>query len=94
MRVVRTAGGTNSITCTLVSASWMRRLSLNEWIAALVALYVGVAGSGTKASPEETLTMAASSRSSRCGSSAWVIRSGPSRLVLTVCSDTLSQSGP
>lgn len=59
-RVVRTPGGTISITWTETSASWTRKLSVNEWRAAVVALYVGVAGKGTKANAEETFRMAAS----------------------------------
>jgi hypothetical protein len=36
--VVRTAGGVSSMTWTSVSASWTRRLSVKERIAAFVAL--------------------------------------------------------
>jgi hypothetical protein len=90
---VRTAGGINSMTWTAVEESCTRRLSVKEWIADLVALYVGVKGSGTNASREETFMMTASAFPARNAVNALSIRIGPSRLVVTVASATVREPG-
>src|SRR3546814_6034347 len=50
------------------------------------ALPICVVASGTKARPDETVRIAASSRPARCGRSAAVSLIGPSRLVALVSS--------
>ena len=93
MRSVCTAGGTSSSTWTLVPASWRRIDSLSMWIAALVALYVGVARSGVWARPLETVTIVDAGRVWRCSTNAATRRIGPRRFVVTIASASARNPG-
>jgi hypothetical protein len=67
--------------------------SLSMWIAALLALYVGVTRNGVNARPEETVMMVASGRLRRCSMNAPISRMGPRTFVVMISSAVATKSG-